>query len=128
MQILSFPHIFLIDNGSLTNFSSLYYKILQIKPYLSEIPTDSTRSKVVKYRKESLQHWTGLLDEGIVKTCKKIKGRQRQDKKLLPDGLDWLCYLAGTSKSYCQNNISCIFHNFCRDFLLYFTTLDTYLP
>ena len=56
---------------------------------------------------------------------------------MLPDGLNWLCYLAGSSKSHRENSISCIFlespcqvgmknvakcwKNFC-----YFTTLQTY--
>ena len=38
-----------------------------------------------------------------------FEGRPRQGKNVLPDGLNWLCYLAGSSKSHCENSISCIF-------------------
>ena len=38
-----------------------------------------------------------------------FEGRLRQGKNVLPDGLNWLCYLAGSSKSYRDNSISCIF-------------------
>ena len=38
-----------------------------------------------------------------------FEGRPRQGKNVLPDGLNWLCYLAGSSKSHRQNSISCIF-------------------
>ena len=36
-------------------------------------------------------------------------GRLRQGKNVLPDGLNWLCYLAGNSKSHRENSISFIF-------------------
>ena len=36
-------------------------------------------------------------------------GRPRQVKNELPDRLNWLCYFAGSSKSHCENSISCIF-------------------
>ena len=29
-----------------------------------------------------------------------FEGRLRQGKNLLPDGLNWLCYFAGSSKSH----------------------------
>ena len=38
-----------------------------------------------------------------------FEGRPRQGKNVLPDGLNWLCYLAGSSKSHLENSISCIF-------------------
>ena len=38
-----------------------------------------------------------------------FEGRPRQGKNVLPDGLNWLCYLAGSSKSHRENSISCIF-------------------
>ena len=38
-----------------------------------------------------------------------FEGRLRQGKNVLPDGLNWLCYLAGSSKSHRENSISCIF-------------------
>ena len=28
---------------------------------------------------------------------------------MLPDGLNWLCYFAGSSKSHHENSVSCIF-------------------
>ena len=67
-----------------------------------------------------------------------FEGRLRQGKNLLPDGLNWLCYLAGSSKSHRENSISFIFLESpdqvgmknvvkCwKDFLSYFTTLETY--
>ena len=67
-----------------------------------------------------------------------LEGRQRQCKNVLPDGLNWLCYFAGSSKSHHENSISCIFleslHQVdmksivkCwKDFLWYFVTLKTY--
>ena len=38
-----------------------------------------------------------------------FEGRPRQGKNVLPDGLNQLCYLAGSSKSHLENSISCIF-------------------
>ena len=38
-----------------------------------------------------------------------FEGRLRQGKKVLPDGLNWLCYFAGSSKSHRENSISFIF-------------------
>ena len=38
-----------------------------------------------------------------------FEGRLRQGKNLLPDGLNWLCYFAGSSKSHRENSISYIF-------------------
>ena len=67
-----------------------------------------------------------------------FEGRPRQGKNLLPVGLNWPCYFAGSSKSHPENSISCIFlespHQVdmksivkCwKDFLWYFATLKTY--
>ena len=38
-----------------------------------------------------------------------FEGRLWQGKSLLPDGLNWLCYFAGNSKSHRENSISSIF-------------------
>ena len=38
-----------------------------------------------------------------------FEGRLRQGKNGLPDGLNWLCYFAGSSKSHHENSISFIF-------------------
>ena len=38
-----------------------------------------------------------------------FEGRLGQCKNVLPDGLNWLCYSAGSSKSHRENSISCIF-------------------
>ena len=38
-----------------------------------------------------------------------FEGRPRQGKNVLPDGQNWLCYFAGSSKSHRENSISCIF-------------------
>ena len=37
-----------------------------------------------------------------------FEGRPRQGKNVLPDGLNWLCYFAGSSKSHRENSISFI--------------------
>ena len=37
-----------------------------------------------------------------------FEGRLRQCKNVLPDGLNWLCYFAGSSKSHHENSISFI--------------------
>ena len=67
-----------------------------------------------------------------------FEGRPRQGKNVLPDGLNWLCYFAGSSKSHRDNSISFIFlespHQvdmknvvkYWKNFLSYFTTLETY--
>ena len=64
--------------------------------------------------------------------------RLRQCKNVLPDGMNWLWYFAGSSKSHREISISCIFLQssnqvdmknvvkWWKDFLLYFTTLETY--
>ena len=38
-----------------------------------------------------------------------FEGRLRHGKNVLPDGLNWLCYFAGNSKSHGENSISFIF-------------------
>ena len=67
-----------------------------------------------------------------------FEGRPRKGKNMLPDRLNWLCYFAGSSKSHCENSISCIFlesphqadmksiFKCWKDFLRYFATLKTY--
>ena len=91
------------------------------------------------------QHFSCLLDEGIPKIWKKLnshggflRAEPRQGKNVLPDGLNWLCYFVGSSKSHRENSISCIFlespHQVdmksivkCwKEFLWYFATLKTY--
>ena len=61
-----------------------------------------------------------------------------QYKTLLPDGLNWLCYFAGSSKSHHENSVSFIFlespqqvnmKNFVKSskhFFGYFNTLETH--
>jgi hypothetical protein len=34
-----------------------------------------------------------------------FEGRLRQCKNVLPDGLNWLCYFVGSSKSHRENSI-----------------------
>ena len=41
-----------------------------------------------------------------------FEGRLRQGKNVLPDGLNWLCYFAGSSKGHPENSISYIFLEF----------------
>ena len=67
-----------------------------------------------------------------------FEGRPRQGKNLLPDGLNWLCYFAGNSKSHRENSISFIFlespHQVdmknvvksSKHFFGYFNTLETH--
>ena len=67
-----------------------------------------------------------------------FEGRLRQDKNVLPDGLNWLCYFVGSSKSHHENSISFIFlkshHQVdmknvvkcCKLFFGYFNTLETH--
>ena len=38
-----------------------------------------------------------------------FEGRLRQGKNVLPDGLNWLCYFSGSSKSHRENSNSLIF-------------------
>ena len=38
-----------------------------------------------------------------------FEGRLRQCKNVLPDGLNWQCYFAGSSKSLCEKSISSIY-------------------
>ena len=67
-----------------------------------------------------------------------FEGRLRQGKNVLPDGLNWLCYYAGSSKSHRENSIFCIFLEFphqvymnnvvkCyKHFFCYFNALKTH--
>ena len=125
-------------------FNDFNLSYLEIIHYL---PISQYVSRVVKYNKSLSnvwQHFSCLLDKWTAKICKKfnshwlLEGRPRQGKKLLPDWLDWLSYLAGSSKSHHEISISYIFlqspHQvdmknvvkWWKDFLLYFTTLETY--
>ena len=38
-----------------------------------------------------------------------FEARLRQGKNVLPEGLNWLCYFASSSKSHRENSISFIF-------------------
>ena len=65
-------------------------------------------------------------------------GRLRQGKNVLPDGLNWLCYFASSSKSHRENSISFIFLEFphqvdmksvvksSKQFFGYFNTPETH--
>ena len=67
-----------------------------------------------------------------------LRAEPRQGKNVLPDGLNWLCYFVGSSKSHRENSISCIFLESplqeemknvvkCwKDFLWHLATLKTY--
>ena len=76
-------------------------------------------SRVLKYPKKCLEDLTTSFMStwwGDSKNMEEIefsrwllKGRPRQGKSLLPDGLNWLCYFTGSSKSHLENSISCIF-------------------
>ena len=67
-----------------------------------------------------------------------FEGRLRQCKNMLPDGLNMLCYFAGSSKSHRENSISFIFlespHQVdmknavksSKHFFGYFNTLETH--
>ena len=67
-----------------------------------------------------------------------FEGRPRQGKNVLPDGLNWLCYFVGSSKSHRENSISFIFLEFphqvdmekilksSKHFFGYFNTLETH--
>jgi len=67
-----------------------------------------------------------------------FEGRLRLGKKVLPDGLYWLCFFAGSSKSHRENSISFIFlespHQAhiknvvksSKHFFGYFNTLETH--
>ena len=67
-----------------------------------------------------------------------FEGRLRQGKNVLPDGLNWLCYLTGSSKSHRENSISFIFFESphqvdmkavvksSKHFFGYFNTLETH--
>ena len=67
-----------------------------------------------------------------------FEGRLRKGKNVLPDGLSWLCYFAGSSKGHRENSISFIFlespHQVdmknivksTKHFFEYFNTLETH--
>ena len=66
-----------------------------------------------------------------------FEGRPRQGKNVRPDGLNWQCYFAGSSKSHHENSISFIFLEYphqvdmknvvkCqKEFIAYFNALET---
>ena len=88
------------------------------------------------------QRFSFLLDEGIPKKWKKLNshcGFLRADQgNVLPDGLNWLCYFAGNSKSHRENSISFTFFESShqvdmkiivkssKHFFGYFNTLETH--
>jgi hypothetical protein len=59
-----------------------------------------------------------------------FEGRLRQCKNMLPDGLNWLCYFAGSSKSHRGNSFFFIFLEFPHQLDMknvgYFHALKTY--
>ena len=67
-----------------------------------------------------------------------FEGRLMQGKNVLPDGLNWLCYFADSSKSHRENLKSFIFFEFPhqvnmknvvkspKHFFRYFNTLETH--
>ena len=75
--------------------------------------------RVLKYQKKSFKHlkmfsittcWGDCINvQEISFTPWLFEDRSREGKKLLPDLLDWLSYLAGRSKCHHEILISCIF-------------------
>ena len=67
-----------------------------------------------------------------------FEGRLRQGKNVLPEGLNWQCFFAGSSKRHCEDSISFIFLEFphqvdmknivksSKHFFGYFNTLETH--
>ena len=64
-----------------------------------------------------------------------LEGQLRQGKNVLPDGLNWLCFLAGSSQGHRENSISCIFlesphqvdmKNVVKSSKQYFNTLENH--
>ena len=67
-----------------------------------------------------------------------FEGRLKHGKNVLPDGLNWLCHFAGSSKSYRENSTSFLFlespHQVdmkkvvksSKDIFGYFNTLETH--
>ena len=67
-----------------------------------------------------------------------FEGSLRQCKNVLPDGLNWLCYFGGSSKSHRENSISFVFLESpyqvdmknvvksSKHFFGYFNTLETH--
>ena len=53
--------------------------------------------------------WDSKNMEEIVFSRWLFEGRPRQGKNVLPEGLNWLRYFAGSSKSHRENSISCRF-------------------
>ena len=104
--------------------------------------------RVLKYPKKCLENletffmstwwWDSKNMEEIELSWWLFEGRLRQGQNVLPDGLNWLWYFAGSSKSHLENSISCIFFESLHQvdmksivkcwkvFLWYFTTLETY--
>ena len=76
-------------------------------------------SRVLKYPKKCLEDLTTFFMStwwGDSKNMEEIEfsrwlfeGRLRQGKNVLPDGLNWLCYFEGISKSHRKNSISVIY-------------------
>ena len=76
-------------------------------------------SRVLKFPKKCLEDLTTFFMStwwGDSKNMEEIEfsrwlfeGRLRQCKNVLPDGLNWLCYFAGSSKSHRENSISFMF-------------------
>ena len=100
-------------------------------------------SRVLKYPKKCLEDLTTFFMStwwGDSKNKEEIefsRGRVRQGKSVLPDGLNWLCCFAGNSKSHRENSIAFIFlksphqsdmknvFKSSKHFLGYFNTLET---
>ena len=71
---------------------------------------------ILKYQKKCLEDLTTFFISTWWVDSKKMEeiefswwlfeGRLRQGKNVLPDGLNWLCYFAGSSKSHRENSIS----------------------
>ena len=81
-------------------------------------------SRVLKYPKKCLEDlatfcmstwWEDSKNKEEIEFSRWLfEGRLRQGKNGLPDGLNWLCYFAGSSKSHRENSISFIFLEFPR--------------
>ena len=73
---------------------------------------------VERNHKKSLQHLKTCFHVYFIRGLPKyvrnwiFKGSQRRRKKVQSDGLDWLCYLAGSSRCHHGNSIYCLFLQF----------------
>ena len=90
-------------NGSCTNWGKQKHWVSRVLNHPKKCLEDLTTFSMYTWWRDSKNMEEIEFSQWL------FEGRLRQGKNVLPDGLNWLCYFEGISKSHRKNSISVIY-------------------